>query len=1292
MRLVKLSVQRFQCIESAELELGPGLNVLYGPNDIGKSSLAWAVRAVLLLQHNSTQHERFVSWHGGGEPPRVALTFVDAANRYWRVSKTFGGAAGRSSLETSKDGRTFSRDVDGRQVDEKVRKMLGWGVNAPGGKTSTRGIPDAFLIQVLLADQDNVRKILFESSLGDDPDESGRARLTEALGALAQDPLFKKILDNAQAQTDKAFTATGRKKKTATSPFVELDARIKDLEREHEELEAKVRETTLAEARIRELLAKRDDLDRELRDNHSALATMEKRLEVQRQRATLQEQIEIHEAVIRGADELRRNIETTQQALVAMQKETDAVAVRARDAATRVAELEGARDQARTRLDGLTHDDTDADRQRSQLEETQRTAQESLHAAQREAERAAAALKLARETSATFKEAVDAATTATAAATLAEQASSAASDEEKRARVVVADAQQALRDATSDDKARARELRRTELHNRRLTRQAERAEHSAVLARIAEINDAVAKATAAEAAHKTLVGDAEAAKQTVAADEAKLEAVDLARRSLGAQERYGQLRQARAALAAATQALAESQQHRARAAELRAADTALRAKVRASIPTSETIAGLRTLRENVRIADAQLAVGLSVAIRPKRSIALRSGTDGAPEVSSTVAEPLTLTARRQVALHIDDLVDVEILAGEETARAKAAALRDRWESEGAGVLREHRLDTIEELEKLRSETDANLRAADEHRRDAEAAEQRAEQVAASAAGATDLSTRIAELERDLGAIDTAAVETALERLGSGWVTAIKKSLAESEAQRQRSVVALDNSRPKLARLDAQLEVQTRAVEAARLHASGLKTGMPDMEAMGARATAALETIDRDLVVIEQNLAIATEGTSDEEAKARGAVDRAVKALEKAELALAERNRLAGEARDAAIKATTRAEGVRTRARELDTGGVWAAALADGARLPVDHWSLASSEAEQARSDAKAAVEKAVERLEEATKQRADSIKQARDSFDKAEASARGARATADELATTIQSKKDEANALRIKLGEMKAEVAGANLESAREAIAKLKAQLDGLGPPGEAVDVSDLEHQRWSVERLEGGLREAEQELAKARGALEQVGGAVVRERQQEIVQAISQARAREHEIAIEYDAWRMLVETLRETESAQGTNLGKALAAPVSARFRELTGGRYGRLEMGPHLDSAGIQVAGNLRELDTLSAGTQDQLATLLRICVAEQLRSSIVLDDHLSQSDPDKVGWFNNVLRNAAKQIQIVFITCRPSEVLNQVELPSGTDSVKVAAAGLLHAIDLTRVIKRFAAAPAGAVEQG
>ncbi|MCX5745937.1 MAG: hypothetical protein NT062_25955, partial [Proteobacteria bacterium] len=209
------------------------------------------------------------------------------------------------------------------------------------------------------------------------------------------------------------------------------------------------------------------------------------------------------------------------------------------------------------------------------------------------------------------------------------------------------------------------------------------------------------------------------------------------------------------------------------------------------------------------------------------------------------------------------------------------------------------------------------------------------------------------------------------------------------------------------------------------------------------------------------------------------------------------------------------------------------------------------------------------------------------------------------------------------------------------------------------------------------------EELARSRGALEQVGGAIVRERAREIAGALAQAHAREREVGIEFEAWRMLVDTLKETESTDGAHLGRALAAPVSQRFRELTGGRYGELALGAHLEAQGIQAAGELRDLDVLSAGTQDQLATLLRLCLAEQLRTSIVLDDHLSQTDPERVRWFNAVLRTAAQEIQVVLITCRPSEVLGANELPVGTDAVKVAAAGQLHAIDLARVVRRFGA---------
>src|SRR5258708_13915590 len=86
MRLKKLYVTNFGAIESAEVEFGPGLNVLHGPNDLGKSTLVEAIRLGLLLPHGSTHGERFVAW-GGGPEPEVEITFASERQRIWRGAK-----------------------------------------------------------------------------------------------------------------------------------------------------------------------------------------------------------------------------------------------------------------------------------------------------------------------------------------------------------------------------------------------------------------------------------------------------------------------------------------------------------------------------------------------------------------------------------------------------------------------------------------------------------------------------------------------------------------------------------------------------------------------------------------------------------------------------------------------------------------------------------------------------------------------------------------------------------------------------------------------------------------------------------------------------------------------------------------------------------------------------------------------------------------------------------------------------------------------------------------------------
>jgi DNA repair ATPase RecN len=47
MRLYRLQITSFAAIESIEVEFGPGLNVLYGPNDLGKSTVSVSVCSCL---------------------------------------------------------------------------------------------------------------------------------------------------------------------------------------------------------------------------------------------------------------------------------------------------------------------------------------------------------------------------------------------------------------------------------------------------------------------------------------------------------------------------------------------------------------------------------------------------------------------------------------------------------------------------------------------------------------------------------------------------------------------------------------------------------------------------------------------------------------------------------------------------------------------------------------------------------------------------------------------------------------------------------------------------------------------------------------------------------------------------------------------------------------------------------------------------------------------------------------------------------------------------------------------
>ena len=254
MKLISLLVENFRGIRKAELEFGPGLNVLYGPNDLGKSSLAAAIRAALLLQSTSREHEEFISWHGDGDPV-VKLVFESEPQRIWRVRKTFG-SGGHAFLDESRDGVDFHTVTKGREVDGQLSEILQWGLAPPGGgKGRPKGMPMTFLSTALLAEQDRVAAI-FEQALSDDSDESGKKRLIVALQAVAEEPLYKRVLDKVQARVDEAFTSTGRRKGGKDSPWMRNREAIQRKEEDLRQCNEQLQRTASIETEMRDLREK----------------------------------------------------------------------------------------------------------------------------------------------------------------------------------------------------------------------------------------------------------------------------------------------------------------------------------------------------------------------------------------------------------------------------------------------------------------------------------------------------------------------------------------------------------------------------------------------------------------------------------------------------------------------------------------------------------------------------------------------------------------------------------------------------------------------------------------------------------------------------------------------------------------------------------------------------------------------------------------------------------------------------------------------------------------------------
>ena len=179
-------------------------------------------------------------------------------------------------------------------------------------------------------------------------------------------------------------------------------------------------------------------------------------------------------------------------------------------------------------------------------------------------------------------------------------------------------------------------------------------------------------------------------------------------------------------------------------------------------------------------------------------------------------------------------------------------------------------------------------------------------------------------------------------------------------------------------------------------------------------------------------------------------------------------------------------------------------------------------------------------------------------------------------------------------------------------------------------------------------LRQAENERLEVRARLGEHGEAGLGERRDKAIAASDAAT----EELCSYDrraaARRLLYETLRNARD----RIRAAYVGPLQNRVDEL-----GRIVFGPTFRiciDEGLSIVNRTLEdktipLGSLSAGTKEQLAVILRLACATIVAPDggvpVILDDVLGYSDPHRLEAMGAVLSEAGRTTQVIVFTCYP-----------------------------------------------
>lgn len=142
MKLQRLRIEQLRQFRKPFVlgNLQPGLNLIHGPNESGKSTLVRSIRAAFFERYRSTSVDDLCPWGDSAAAPTIELNF-EHDNRNWHLTKSF---LQRKRCDLTVGTETYSED----DAEEKLAELLGYQYPKRGAsKAEHWGIPGLLWVE-----------------------------------------------------------------------------------------------------------------------------------------------------------------------------------------------------------------------------------------------------------------------------------------------------------------------------------------------------------------------------------------------------------------------------------------------------------------------------------------------------------------------------------------------------------------------------------------------------------------------------------------------------------------------------------------------------------------------------------------------------------------------------------------------------------------------------------------------------------------------------------------------------------------------------------------------------------------------------------------------------------------------------------------------------------------------------------------------------------------------------------------------------------------------------------------